>query len=114
MRFIVREPFTCGVRGGVWKEEEANDAHEDGGEAYDDEDPTPAFIVAYAIHFCDSSGEEARKSTAGGGSTVEKTHWKLRSVRWVPLADEVDCTWEEASSETALSVRNMHAKVEGS
>ena len=84
------------------------------GEAYDDEDPTPAFIVAYAIHFCDSSGEEARKGTAGGGSTVEKPHWKLRSVRWVPLADEVDCTWEEASSETALSVRNMHAKVEGS
>lgn len=75
--------------GEIVEQEEGRDGNENGGDAFEDEDPAPAFETADAVHFADGEGEKATKCAGDGGGGEEHGLAELDLVAAVPHGEVV-------------------------
>lgn len=82
--------------GAVGEECETRHADDDGRDAFEDEDPTPATEAGDAVHVLDGEGEEAGEGAGEGGGAEEDGHACLEFEALVPGREEVGACREEA------------------
>ena len=75
---------------------EGGEPDEDGGEAFENEDPGPAFFAADAFHEADGGGEEAAEGAGDGSRGEEDGGADAEFGALVPAGEVVVYAWEEA------------------
>ncbi|GJD04251.1 hypothetical protein ColKHC_13076 [Colletotrichum higginsianum] len=86
----------AGVLGPVEDHPPAEDADEDGGQALDDEDPSPAGLAADAVHGGDGGGEQAAEGAGEGGGGEEDGGTDADLGALVPAREVIVDAGEEA------------------
>lgn len=81
-RLIWRKPL--GSRWTIGQGEEAHSSYQDGGEPFNDKDPSPALVATQSIHLGDGECEKSRKCARKCRCAVKHCHSALRLVRRIP------------------------------
>lgn len=91
---VWRQPLV-GEGGRVRKQEQTGKAGDDGGDAFENENPPPSLVAASTVHLGDEVRQQARESTRRSAGRVEDGDSGLCLVWRVPLSDNVVCPRKE-------------------
>ncbi len=73
---------------------EGHDADDDGEETLEDEDPSPTWLVADAIHVGDGSCKQSAERTGDCGGGEEDSHTDTELGAPIPTRKIVSNTWK--------------------
>jgi hypothetical protein len=65
-------------------------------DAYQDKDPSPPRVVAYAAHMANAPSKDTTESASQGSAAEEQRNAVLSLLSLVPHTQVVNYTWEQA------------------